>query len=99
MEILDTSKENIECDKIAYPTLKDAQKSIRHNSKANGHSFTAYKCNECGNFHLASARQKRMPKHQNQKKSRPFQEIEMPTGKKTKAGNPQTKKIIVKIKY
>lgn len=99
MEILDTSKENIECDKVSYPSLKDAQKAIIPKSKKAGHSFRAYKCKHCGYFHLTSARQKRMVHHENHRKTNPIQTVEVPTGKKTKAGNPKTKKITVKIKY
>lgn len=98
MTYIDPLKDNIECDKITYPNLKDAMKAVKPVSKKNKQSFYPYKCSDCGLYHLATAGKRKYKRHKPVKNHVEEMTVHIETGKRTKAGNQQVKEIQVKVK-
>jgi hypothetical protein len=73
------------CDKIAYPTHKQAQDAIVGSNKRNKVSLYSYKCKECKQFHLATNGKKKWIKNLRDKQIHLTHiKIHTPTPKKIK---------------
>jgi hypothetical protein len=52
----------MQCDKNAYPNYKLANNAVVAMNKQRKHKYTSYKCNECGEFHIATINKHSLPK-------------------------------------
>lgn len=50
------------CDKVSYATKGEAGRQIAHLRKRGRHTYSCYKCERCGQWHITTASKHRMKK-------------------------------------